>query len=70
MFKPKCSSNDHFGFFILRFLYEFSHEMIQIYDKNSYTRTKIDETGEDIDGSVSSICWKMEKTNWGRSELI
>lgn len=51
------------AFFILNFLHEISREKIQIFDKNSYTRTKIDETGEDIDGSISSICWKMEKTN-------
>lgn len=53
------------AFFILNFLHEISREKIQIFDKNSYTRTKIDETGEDIDGSISSICWKMEKTNRG-----
>lgn len=45
----------------MNFLHEISHEKIQIFDKNSYTRTKIDETGEDIDGFISSICWKMEK---------
>lgn len=53
------------AFFILNFLHDISHEKIQIFDKNSYTRTKIDETGEDIDGFISSICWKMEKTNRG-----